>query len=375
MKKCFGLLILLSSHFLFGQSLRVSIFDNRDKSVINVQPIGERSYLMVDDSIVIQLYATSNVSIEQDKKNCLKILVGSKVFNAKKVRLIPEKSNDSFKFQLSSSIKPRRYKGEFEFFALNNKLKIINVIRIQDYLEGVLESESGYSENIEYYKVQAIISRTYAYKNSGRHENENFDVCDGVHCQAYYHEGTGREFILQSIHQTRNQVLVDTSMMPSTVFFHSNCGGQTVCPEDIWNAPIQGYYSLKDSFCQQSSQANWTKKILFSDWKKYLNDHFHITSFDDYSEEKISSFLQENRKVFLFDPKYGIPLSVIRNDFKLKSTFFDIEREGIYIVLKGRGFGHGVGLCQQGAMKMSKSGYEAAEILKYYFPNSRVLGL
>jgi stage II sporulation protein D len=74
----------------------------------------------------------------------------------------------------------------------------------------------------------------------------------------------------------------------------------------------------------------------------------------------------------LFDPKYGIPLTNIRNAFQLKSTFFNVHKEGGFIVLKGKGFGHGVGLCQQGAMKMSRMGYDATSILKYYFPQAEI---
>jgi stage II sporulation protein D len=70
---------------------------------------------------------------------------------------------------------------------------------------------------------------------------------------------------------------------------------------------------------------------------------------------------------FYLDPIYKIPLNELRDEFKLKSTFFSAEIIDENILLQGRGFGHGVGLCQEGAMNMSKLGYKHEQILNHYF--------
>ena len=70
---------------------------------------------------------------------------------------------------------------------------------------------------------------------------------------------------------------------------------------------------------------------------------------------------------FYLDPIYKIPLNELRDEFKLKSTFFSAEIIDENILLKGRGFGHGVGLCQEGAINMAKLGYKHEQILNYYF--------
>ena len=72
---------------------------------------------------------------------------------------------------------------------------------------------------------------------------------------------------------------------------------------------------------------------------------------------------------FYQSPVLGIPLRDLREQFGLKSTYFSCYPEGNEVVIKGKGFGHGVGLCQEGAMKMSKYGYNYLQIAQFYFPN------
>jgi stage II sporulation protein D len=75
---------------------------------------------------------------------------------------------------------------------------------------------------------------------------------------------------------------------------------------------------------------------------------------------------------FYLHPVYGIPLRDLREQFKLKSTFFDAVVVGSEVMLYGKGFGHGVGLCQEGAMQMAKKGYSFDQILQYYYPGARL---
>ena len=77
----------------------------------------------------------------------------------------------------------------------------------------------------------------------------------------------------------------------------------------------------------------------------------------------------DSRPAFLFHPGYGIPMRDIREHFELKSAFFSVVSDGTTVTIKGRGYGHGVGLCQEGAMKMAKLNYDYNQILGYYFPS------
>jgi stage II sporulation protein D len=79
------------------------------------------------------------------------------------------------------------------------------------------------------------------------------------------------------------------------------------------------------------------------------------------------------RKAFYHSSQLGIPLRDLRKKFKLKSTFFSCSLEGDNVVLKGRGYGHAVGMCQEGTMKMARAGLTYEQIIKYYFTGVQII--
>ena len=118
------------------------------------------------------------------------------------------------------------------------------------YIAGVSESESGKKDNIlEYYKVQAIICRTYALKNSGKHIKEGYNLCDQEHCQVYKGRCTNPEILL-AVSKTTGIIIVDRYNQPINAAFHANCGGQTLNSEDVWSKPLDYLKSVPDTFCR-----------------------------------------------------------------------------------------------------------------------------
>lgn len=87
--------------------------------------------------------------------------------------------------------------------------------------------------------------------------------------------------------------------------------------------------------------------------------------------QRIIHFAQDKRKTFFIDPVFGIPLRDLRKKFGLKSTYFYTEQVGDKILFRGKGFGHGIGLCQEGAINMIGKGYSYDEVLKYYFSGAK----
>jgi stage II sporulation protein D len=167
-------------------------------------------------------------------------------------------------------------------------------------------------------------------------------------------------------------VLLDSMEQLAATYFNANCGGQTCEPDAVWNQKISGFSSFKDTFCINTSQAKWTKKIPLKDWFSFLEDKYHFPTWDSLSYNLAINFVQDERKAFYINPFYGIPLRDLRESFKLKSTYFDCIKEGDFIVLNGRGFGHGVGLCQEGAMNMVKRKYNFEQVLSFYYPGRQI---
>ncbi len=269
----------------------------------------------------------------------------------------------------SPVVKERKYKDDFEISSSNDGLVIINLVDLNNYLAGVVESEGGPGKELEYYKVQALMSRTYALKYQNRHIKEGFDLCDRVHCQAYHHMLKYTPIIDSAVLETNGIVMMDESGELIDSYFHANCGGQTSEAEIVWNKAVPYLNSFKDTFCVYTKQATWEKRISQYKWQKFLISKYNYPYTDSIYGGMIFTFNQPQRMAFYQNPALGIPLRDIREEFQLKSTYFSCFPDGSDVVIRGRGFGHGVGLCQEGAMKMAKYGFNYLQIAQYYFPN------
>lgn len=293
------------------------------------------------------------------------LLIGD--FN--KVYLIQNKLNTSLVLTSKvPAVKQRKYEDDFEITSNEKDLTIVNLVDMDNYLAGVVESEGGGGQHLEYYKVQALMSRTYALKYKEKHKNENFDLCDRVHCQAYHSMMRFTPTIDSAVLQTRNIVMVDAKNNFIDSYFHANCGGQTCEPQMVWNEKIDYLSAFIDTFCIYTKQATWEKRVSQENWKNFLLKKYNFPIYDSSAASMIYTFDQQQRMAFYLHPVFGIPLRDLREEFNLKSTFFSCYPEGTDVVIKGRGFGHGVGLCQEGAMKMAKYGFTYEQIALYYFP-------
>lgn len=273
----------------------------------------------------------------------------------------------NYKFKgIQPETRIRVFPDNLEISVSNGSLRLINGVDIEDYVGGVVEAESGTRTTTEYYKLQSILCRTYALSNMRRHEMEGYNLCDQVHCQAYKGR-TIDDDIKGAVEDTRGLVIVDNNLDLITAAFHSNCGGQTINSEDVWASPLPYLKGVKDTFCLKMPHARWERKIATEDWMNYLSMKHKFPVNDSLSFISAVNYPQSSRDIYFNDKGRKIPLKVIRNDLQLKSTYFSIEQRRDSVVFKGKGYGHGVGLCQEGAMRRSQMGYSYKEILHFYY--------
>jgi stage II sporulation protein D len=167
-----------------------------------------------------------------------------------KIKLIQNASFGNLTLtQKNTEVKPRKYVGDFEVSNNKNSLQIVNCVYLEDYISGVVESEGGVGHHLEYYKAQAVLSRTYAMRNLNRHGKDGYDLCDRTHCQAYFNKWRFSNNILKAVQETKQDVLIDSNYHYVEGFFHANCGGQTCEPQYIWNEKIDYLSSFVDTFC------------------------------------------------------------------------------------------------------------------------------
>lgn len=265
-------------------------------------------------------------------------------------------------FEVAFDGRSIKYDDHLHIEYRNNKIRLINEVDLDRYVAGVVEGEAGYNLPLEYYKLQAILCRTYALKNINRHSKEGFDLCDKVHCQVY-HNKCQKNDIIKATAATSGLVVVDHDLSLINTTFHSNCGGQTCNSEDVWLTPVSYLRSVKDSFCHFSPHSVWRKKL---NKREFISVFSQNKPLDSLEFQSLISFCQDTAR-FPYKQLHSTQLTKVRSALNLKSTYFSVEQQESNLMLFGKGFGHGVGLCQEGGIEMAKQYYSYVDILKYYY--------
>ncbi|MGI6339521.1 MAG: SpoIID/LytB domain-containing protein [Bacteroidales bacterium] len=258
----------------------------------------------------------------------------------------------------------RYYSGNLKCLFDLGLIVFINSIDTESYIAGVVRAESGPGRNIEYCKAQAVLARSYLYRNITRHLIDNYNMCDNTHCQVFFGI-TSDPVILKAALETKNLVAVyrrDSSVIVPA--FHSNCGGRTSNSRDVWLAELPYLKSKTDPWCTRSRNAKWRKTISAREWVSYLQ---RAGCKSDFADISVVNFAQVTRQNNYRVGSFTIPFNQIRKDFNLKSSFFSVVADGDSVILSGRGYGHGVGLCQEGAMAMAAGGLSYEKIIEFYF--------
>ena len=317
--------------------------------------------------ITIQ-YSTGKLSLTID---------GKFIGNFDTLKLSNLKS-DTGVFSVSSqipSLKSRSYYDDLLIFPNKKSLTLVNVVDFEKYIIGVLESEVGEGKSKDFYKVHAIISRTYALKNQYKFINEGFYLTDLVNCQVYKGNMYKDSNIINAVQETENLILVDENMEYIIASYFSNSGGQTNNVEDVWSKALPYLRSIHDPYSKGGTNYDWEKIISKSKWLQYLKKKYQYPINDVEARNAALNFKQKIRHKFLVDWVYQIPLTEIRMDWKLKSTYFSIFDNGETLTFKGKGFGHGVGLSQEGAMRMIEIGYDFLEVLRFYYTDVHLIDM
>jgi stage II sporulation protein D len=271
----------------------------------------------------------------------------------------------------------------------NVRVKLVSEGRVvtlplEEYVLGVLSVEAAVEDETEALKAQAIVSRTFALRNVGRHSSEGFDLCSNTHCQQYVNAaGRASEKLRRAVAETAGEVLRDSRGQLVDSYFHAACGGVTANIESLWGVPAPSYLrGVRDDYCASMPNHDWTDEIPAVRLAKALAsdpltdvgkriDNVIVTKKDATGRAEILSIDGERRRqVRGWEFKLVVGRALGWN--VLKSSRFSVSRQGSTFIFRGNGFGHGLGLCQNGAHVMARRGAMYTEILKNYFPGTNV---
>ncbi len=360
------------------QLLEIGIFRSTKLKSVKFIP-SDNTYEIFDanDSLIYHLQKNESVIVKVNSNKTISVKVpGEDLGDFTEVRILSNNFESYYNIKgISPVTKDRDYFGGVSVFSLNGNLDVVSLVSMHHYLIGVIESESGNHQGTEYYKVQAIISRTYALKNSSKFRHEGFMMTDLVNCQVYLGKMYRNPKIEQAVKETSNMVLVDDEMDFISAAFYSNSGGQTANSEDVWSREVPYLRSVSDPFSKGRSTYYWTKTFDKEDFLKKLSSYYNYPIDDSMAVALALNWGQVNRAKYFVDWKYHILLTDFRKDFKLRSTYFSVAMDDGKVLLKGRGFGHGVGLSQQGAMTMCDMGYSYKDVLHFYYTGVHLIDL
>ncbi len=293
-----------------------------------------------------------------------------------KLKFAGKNNNASFLLKVTDTASEGiSYYDHLQITAKEQSLRFINVIDLEKYVEGTVAAEGGNNAAAEFYKVQSIICRTYALGHLKRHADEGFNLCDQVHCQAYNGIWMNNRTLNDAVIATKNKIIVDSILEIIIAAYHSNCGGQTAAAEDVWSKPLPYLQSVQDPFCCNGLHAVWEQKISLTDWLDYLKKKNLLSAFTDVAIICDTTFccFPVKRKALFSLANSALAMRTIRDDWKFKSAYFTINQVGDTLIFNGRGYGHGVGLCQEGVMQMAKLGYSFEDIINFYYRNVSIV--
>ena len=358
------LLLLLLAGVAHADRVRVRIFSSNTVKTLNISFDLGNYNLYADDTTLIEdmLGEGRSVIIRPDGKK-LHLNVNDIDYGTYRSIRLEAVDTACILCLNPANCKQRTYEGNLEITPLSGGLLIVNDVEFETYIAGVVQSEI-YGNQTDIFRIQAIISRTWALRNLAKHAADGYNFCDHVHCQAYLNRCIRPDIMLGAI-ESSGETLVDADGNLIETPFHSNSGGETANSEDVWRSALPYLRSVTDTFSFGMRQTDWVKNIPVDRWLNYFSRTHKIDTRDSALRDSLLTFSQEHRKVRLL----GVPLTRIRVDLQLKSTFFSVSLDSATnsVVLHGHGYGHGVGLSQEGAIRMVSLGIPYDSILYHYY--------
>jgi stage II sporulation protein D len=259
-------------------------------------------------------------------------------------------------------------------------LRVLLTLPSESYVIAALSGEAAPDEPMASLKAMAISMRTFALVNANRHQAEGFGLCDSTHCQAL-RLGKPRTEVEQAVRETAGETLWSGGQR-AHIYYTQHCGGMSEPASAVWPEERAAYLAGQhaDPYCLRRSPAQWQTRIPL----RQLDQIFHAQGWRTPSPVTVIRIIQQDaagRAKLLQVTGQGPPAQLSASSFRfavdrafgwnqMRSDWYSATVSGADLEIRGRGYGHGVGLCQAGAFEMAKEGRSETEILSFYFPGT-----
>jgi stage II sporulation protein D len=277
-----------------------------------------------------------------------------------------------------------------EITARKGQLVMSATLPVELYIERVVASESSAADSAESLKALAIVVRSFALHQ--KHGHPDYDLCDSTHCQLLHWHGNPTRSA--AAHAATLETAGETLWFHGSraaAWFHQNCGGETVRPEEIWPSAAHSsdqskrfpyLKAVSDPYCTAGGTRTWATVLTHDEltaalaraglvapgWKRLAIGRRGDPAKGE--SPRVQTVRFDSKEISAEDLRLAVGQAFGWG--RILSTWFDLTMDGENYHFSGRGSGHGVGLCQAGAAAMSASGKTSAEILAQYFSGAEV---
>lgn len=273
-----------------------------------------------------------------------------------------------------------KYQGELHLVSNPQKKNcdLVNSIPLEAYITTLLAKEMNGTWPVEALKAQAVAARTYAYDRLKKpHNLYHLESSEKDQVSGTFFDVTDKT--LKAAKETEGEILVGPSGKIAPAFFHSKCGGKTLRPDQVWGGVEEGYRSVPCTFCQNTGMKDWNHRLQNRKLTQMVDQVLKKYYADEMRDSQIrlmpDSMANSELRLYAGDRLHIIKKSYLRNlagRELLPSNNFVMSMKNGNVHVEGQGYGHGVGLCQLGALELAKRGYDYRQILSFYFPRHKI---
>jgi stage II sporulation protein D len=267
----------------------------------------------------------------------------------------------------------RDYPSPLELVRNGEGLAVVNDVSLEEYVVGVVRAEASEKWPLEMLRAQATVARTYAAHHRLLAAGKSFHILASTAHQQYAGKVPPASPVWMAVRDTAGQVLLwEGEVFPA--FYHTESGGYTEDPRSVFAARnMPGLKPVRCDFSAGSPHFYWSLDVRLSELAETLRRNgvnSGAVSAIDVTERTPSL----RASTVAVRGEHGT-FTLRGNDFRrmlgydtFKSTLFAVALDGEWARFSGRGYGHGVGMCQWGAKGMAEQGFSARQILEYFYP-------
>jgi stage II sporulation protein D len=272
----------------------------------------------------------------------------------------------------------RSYAGDVHFFVAGAELRVVNEIDMERYVQGVVGAEIGSGAPLEAMKVQAVCVRSFAIGRLGGFREEKgrpeFDVSDTTRDQVYVGVPPRDSTLLEACEATAGMYVMYRKRFVTT-YFSSSCGGHTLGVGE-WSgaAAIPPLSGVRCGFCDDAPNGSWEVRLTLPELAAKLSRR--VGGKAVLGAVVVERTPSDRAGEVLVDHAGGrarMTGAEFAQAVGARSNHFTLARDGASVVVRGRGYGHGVGLCQVGALRLASKGKDFRDILNHYFPQHELV--